>query len=87
MSESTPPTETRAEHLQWCKERALKELDFYPDVREACRNALASMGSDLGKHPETRGHSGIQLGFMMLMSDQREAHDKAAMRKFIEGFN
>lgn len=81
------PTETRAQHLQWCKERALKELDFYPDVREACRNAYASMASDLGKHPETEGHAAIQLGMMVLMSDQREARDKEAMRKFILGFN
>jgi hypothetical protein len=79
--------ETRAQHLQWCKERALQELDGCPDVRKACKNAMASMGSDLGKHPDTEGHAGIQLGMMMLMSDQREAHDKEAMRKFILGFN
>lgn len=76
----------RSEHLEWCKQRALRELDFYPDVREACRNAMASMGSDLGKHPETERHAGVQLGMMMLMCDQREARDKEAMRKFILGF-
>lgn len=81
------PIETRAQHLAWCKERAQKELDFYPDVREACRNALASMASDLRKHPLTKNHAGAELGMMMLFNDPPEAHDKEACRKFILGFN
>ncbi len=78
---------TRAEHLQWCKDRAQSELDYYPDVREACRNAMMSLASDLGKHPETEDHPAIQLGVMMLMGNQAEASDKDAMRKFILGTN
>lgn len=81
------PTETRAQHLQWCKDRALKELDFEPDTRKACANAFASMGSDLGGHPDTANHAAIQLGMMMLMSNMPEAHDKERMRKFILGFH
>lgn len=81
------PTETRAQHLEWCKKRALEELDRPGDVREACKNAFASMGNDLDKHPELAGHPGIQLGAMLLFSDQREASDREAMRKFINGFN
>jgi hypothetical protein len=71
---------TRQEHLQWCKERALEYVEAGDPT-----NALASMGSDLGKHPETRGHAGIQLGMMLLMAGQLSTPNE--MRKFIEGFN
>jgi len=73
-------TETREQHLEWCKRRALEYVDS-GDLNQA----LASMGSDLGKHEETRNHAGIKLGMMMLMSGQLSTPDK--MRKFIEGFN
>lgn len=42
---------TRAEHIAWAKARALKYLDG-PDPDPA--NAIASIGSDLIKHDETR---------------------------------
>lgn len=71
---------TRDEHMAWCKKRALEYID-----RGDIPNAVTSMASDLGKHPETEGHIGINLGMMMLMSgslsDPREA------RRFIDGFN
>ena len=53
---------SRAEHLAWCKQRALEYCDA-GDVDQA----FASMASDLGKHPETEGHMGIQLGMTQLM--------------------
>jgi len=71
---------TRTEHLEWCKQRALEYVaagDF--------NQAFASMGSDLGKHPETENHSGIRLGMMLLMSGNLDTAQ--AMKKFIEGFN
>lgn len=71
---------TRAEHLEWCKKRALEYCD-QGDIK----NAFASMGSDLEKHDETRNHSGINLGILLMMSGQLSTVDK--MRKFIEGFN
>ena len=71
--------ETRAEHLAWCKQRALAYVDM-GDTQQA----FASMGSDLGKHPETANHSAIQLGMMMLMAGHLTT--PAEMRKFIEGF-
>ncbi len=82
-----PDTITRADHLKWCKERALRELDFYLAKADptACNNAFSSIASDLGKHPETEGHSGIMLGMMMLLVGQLDAPD--AMRRFINGFN
>ena len=73
-------TITRAEHLAWCKKRALEYCDL-GDVNQA----FASMGSDLGKHPETQGHAGMEIGAAMLFSGQLGTPEK--MRKFIEGFN
>jgi len=64
----------------------LKELAFYADDREACKNAFASMTSDLKKHPETEKHGAIEIGFMMLLANLREARDRDAMRIFILGF-
>ncbi len=70
---------TRAEHLAWCKERALAYLPADP------QQAFTSMASDLGKHPETEGHVAIDLGMMMLMGGQMETAEQT--RKFIDGFN
>ena len=71
---------TRSEHLEWCKKRALKYINI-GDVGQA----WISMVSDLGKHPETAGHTALSLGTMMLMAGHLSAPDK--MRKFILGFN
>lgn len=76
MSESN----TRAEHLAWCKQRALE----YADAGNM-QDAIASMASDLEKHPETRNHAGVSLGLMLMMSGRLST--AAEMRKFIEGFN
>jgi len=70
----------REERLLWCKKRALEYVDA-----NNLTEAFASMTSDLQKHPETKKHSGIQLGMMMLMGGHLNTQDK--MRKFIEGFN
>lgn len=71
---------TRDEHLKWCKERALEYVDA-GDVQ----NAWASMASDLGKHPETVGHVGLELGVMQMMGGMLNTPEQ--MRHFIEGFN
>jgi hypothetical protein len=76
MSEAT----TRAEHLAWCKKRALEYCDS-GDVQ----GAFASMASDLNKHDGTTNHIGIQLGMMQLMGGMLSS--PAQMRHFIEGFN
>lgn len=73
-------TVSRQEHLDWCKRRAIEYVDA-GDLDQA----FASMGSDLGKHDETRNHSGIELGMMMLMGGHLKSPSE--MRKFIEGFN
>lgn len=63
---------TREEHLAWCKERAL-EYWRAGDLQ----NAVASMGSDLGKHPETQpATSLLALGMMFLIrQDAKGVHD------------
>jgi len=70
---------TRAEHLAWCKSRALELLDA-GNVTEA----FTSMMSDLSKHPDTDNHSGCQLGMLLLISGCLASPDQ--MRRFLEGF-
>lgn len=70
----------REEHMEWCKSRALEYVDS-GDIK----NALASMGSDLEKHPETAGHAGMELGLMLKITGN--LYTKEQMREFINGFN
>ena len=70
---------TRAEHLAWCKQRALEYLPHDP------QQAFQSMCSDLNKHDETRGHIGVELGMMQMMGGHLDTPDR--MRHWIEGFN
>ena len=69
----------RAEHLQWCKDRALEYAD-----RGDVAQAVASMGSDLRKHPGTENHSGVELMMMLAMAGQFDRPGE--LRRFIEGF-
>ena len=71
---------TRAEHLAWAKERALEYAD-----RGEVAYALSSLTSDQGKHPETAGHSGLELMRMLAMAGHLKTPRK--LRDFIEGFN
>lgn len=71
---------TRAEHLQWCKDRALEYLG-QGDIT----GAWASFLSDMRKHEGTRDHSALQLGMMLLMNGHNNT--VAEMQRFIEGFN
>lgn len=73
-------TDTREEHLKWCKDRALEYIE-QGDIA----SAFDSMTSDLGKHPKTEGHAAIEWGMMLLLGGHLSTPDK--MRKFIEGFN
>ena len=74
---------TRAEHLAWCKKRALEYLE--PGTHCDLQQAFTSIASDLRKHPETKDHAGVNLGLMLLMNNGLATPDE--MRKFIEGFN
>ncbi len=73
----TDPT-TRADHLAWCKRRALEYLDA-GDVQ----NAIASMMSDMNKHSEC----GVNVYLAMLGMMHARDHDATAARRWIEGFN
>lgn len=70
----------RAEHLDWCKKRALEyvELNDVP-------NALASFISDLGKHEETVDHPAIMLATGLSMGGHLSTPRQ--MKEFIEGTN
>lgn len=72
--------ETRAEHLKWCKQRALQYVDS-GNLSEA----FASFQSDMTKHPETDGHLALQMGTMLLLGGHLS--DAQQMRNWITGFN
>ncbi len=76
---------TRAEHIAWSKERALRELDAPGSAAQCVANAFASMVSDLNKHPETQDHLGNVLGMTLLVNGHLSTRDE--MRKHIEGYN
>lgn len=70
---------TRAEHVRWCKERARAYL-----AEGDLQNAVASMTSDLSKHPETKAIVPVMgmVGLGHAMSG-----DRVAVSKWIEGFS
>lgn len=71
---------TYGEHMRWCKDRALAELD-----RGDVVGALASMASDVKKHDETN----TPTVTMLLATEGMRlaiAGDVARLRDFIEGF-
>jgi len=71
---------TRAEHLAWCKQRALEYVEA-GDLD----GAFASMCSDMDKHPDT-SHSPVHmLGMMLKINGHLDTLDE--MRRWITGFN
>lgn len=74
---------TRTEHIKWCKERAIQELDFYGDNPEGYRNAMTSMASDLSKHPETNSQTLMSLTIMSIP----QMRSRQQVIEFINGFN
>ena len=73
-------TTTRAEHLQWCKDRANEYLD-----KGDINNGVTSMLSDLGKHPETQLKGGDPLSMLGMMAIMQVDLNQA--KKFVNGFN
>lgn len=72
---------TREEHLKWCKERAIQEMDFYKDPSKG----LISMMSDLQKHPETKSKSLVLLCLGQLKRSPKISRQEVI--NFINGFN
>jgi hypothetical protein len=72
---------TREEHLEWCKQRAREYLD-----RGDLANAVASMGSDMDSHPETR-MAGEKMGTLIYVAMFRITEgDVQGVREWVEGF-
>jgi hypothetical protein len=69
----------REEHLEWCKKHAFEYLDI-GDIA----NALASFGSDMSKHDETKDHPVIELGMTLLRMGKLTISEA---RKLIGGVN
>lgn len=80
-------TTSREDHLKWCKDRALRELEFYlrTEPGAAVNNAYASFASDMNKHDDTRDHSAITLGLMLMLGGQLKTPE--SIREYILGFN
>jgi hypothetical protein len=72
---------TREEHLEWCKQRARAYLD-----RGELADAVASMGSDMDSHPETR-MAGEKMGTLIYVAMFRITEgDVQGVREWVEGF-
>ena len=67
----------RDEYPEWCKERAREYLDA-----GELSNAVASLGSDLAKHPELKPNPHLFLLGTMRVLDG----DPAAVRAWVEDF-
>lgn len=70
---------TRAQHLAWCKKRAL----LYADQGDLA-GTLSSMQQDMDLHPQTAGGSAHMLGTMLAMSGYLST--PAELRKWVEDF-
>lgn len=74
---------TRAEHLQFCKDRAMEYVN-----RGDLLEAVTSMMSDLEKHPDTASTPGGVLGMLGIMAAQQaQSGDREAVVRYIKGFN
>lgn len=71
---------TRDEHLAWARERALGYAG-----QGQITEAIASLTSDLGNHPETAGHPGIVTMTMLAAGDWFAVPGR--LRDFIESFS
>lgn len=71
---------TRQQHLEWCKKRAHEYL-----AKGDVANAVASMMSDLEKHPETSVASSPTLNMLGIMTASK--NDIHEARRYIDGFN
>lgn len=71
---------TRDEHLQWAKSRAHEYVNA-GDLP----NAVASMSSDLRKHPELGTPATAMMAAIGIFTVANEGAD--AVRRWIDGFN
>lgn len=69
---------TRTAHVEWAKERAMEYVETGDPAQ-----AMASLFSDLRKHPETTSHAAIELGAMLMFSGNLSTTSE--VRDWIEG--
>lgn len=79
---------TREEHVQWVKDRAKQEYDYYVgreghDV--AVGNATASVLSDMRKHEGTQ--DGVLAIGALMLGLKATFRTKADVYRFIDGIN
>ena len=72
---------TRREHLDWCIERAIQEMDFSGKPT----GGLISMASDLRKHPETNSEALVSMTMMQIMINP--GITRQGVIDFLKGFN
>lgn len=73
---------TYAEHLRWCKDRAMEYVE-----QGDLSGAVASMGSDITKHEEgLRSDSPTYLTLMALGMLHVATYNEREVRRWIEGF-
>ena len=79
---------TREEYINQIKDRAKKEYEYYltrGGHKEATRNAISNIISDLGKHPETNNQILKLLCMQKLISNNLLT--SSDFYRFINGFN
>lgn len=69
---------TRKQHVEWCKERALYELET-----NGATAAIASLASDFTKHEDTD----TAVYAMLCFSAAAMNNDIEATKAWIDGFN
>jgi hypothetical protein len=71
------------EHLEWCKKRAHEYVD-----RGDLANAVASMGSDITKHPEGPKKDSPTIAVLVLVALLDVTNgDTQAVRRWIDGWH
>lgn len=68
--------QTRTQHLEWAKARALEYVEL-----GQLQYALNSLVSDLRKHPETENHIAIELGYNLWVLGHLKTAEQ--MKEFI----
>lgn len=72
---------TRLEHIKWCKDRAIQEMDYSRKPSQG----IVSMMSDLTKHPETNSEVLQSLCMMQLVTNPNITRQEVI--NFLNGFN
>ena len=78
--------ESRKDHLDWCKTRALEFLDRSNQYYDP-KHAFSSMMSDMRKHEETAKTINSDATQVVVLATMATGLTHDAVKKFVEGFN